>query len=159
MNPTHNPLTDAAVTAADVLVTPADILRGAARYLQLHGWCQGHLYATSGHTGDLPPLGPPACALGAIGIAALGQRLQDVADDNRPEWRDYTCASAALDDYLTLTGAKNTVPTPDGDSPDDASVGDWNDAPSRTAEDVIAALLAAADEWDRQHTPPGGDRR
>jgi hypothetical protein len=92
-------------------------------------------------------------------MAALGQRLQDVADDNRPEWRDYTRASNALDDYLILTGAKNTVPTRDDDCPDDATVGDWNDAPGRTASEVITALLAAADEWERQHTPPGGDRQ
>jgi hypothetical protein len=144
--------------AVAVNLTPADILRGAARYLQLHGWTQGNLYADTGHTTNASPFGVAACALGAIGMAALGKRVQD--DPEFPdEWREYQRASNALDDYLTITGAKNTVPAPNGESPDAASVGDWNDAPGRTAEEVIAALLAAADEWERQHTVPGGESR
>jgi hypothetical protein len=133
MNPTHQP-------AVDVIVTPADILRGAARYLQLHGWHQGDLYA------DTPAaITPPACALGAIGMAAFGGRIS-TAEDGRDE-SDYRHATDALIDYLYLTGA---------DVAGTGSLGDWNDEDGRTAAEVIAALNAAADEWDRQHTPPTG---
>jgi hypothetical protein len=127
---------------------PADILRRAARCLSRHGWRQGALYTDD--TTDTPSRTPAACALGAIGMAAFGHRIPDELDD-RAEWRDYKRASNALDDYLTLTGAKNTVPVTDDDSTDSASVGDWNDAPGRTAGEVIAALNAAADEYDWTH--------
>jgi uncharacterized protein DUF6197 len=152
MKATHNPST------VDVQVTPADILRGAARYLQLHGWRQGALYTDAEHTTDPPSLTPPACALGAIGMAAFGHRIPDHSPvDADAGWRDYQHASDALDDYLTLTGAKTTVPELYQDCRDGISVGDWNDAPGRTLAEVTATLNAAADAWDRQHTPPGGD--
>jgi hypothetical protein len=131
-------------------ISPADILRGAARYLHQHGWRQGALYADDEHTTRTPSPTPAACALGAIGMAAFGERIPD-HPEQRPGWRDYQRASNALDDYLTDTGAKNTVPVRDDDSTDNASVGDWNDAPGRTAAEVIAALHAAADNYDRTH--------
>jgi hypothetical protein len=146
MNPTHTP-------PVDVEPTPADILRGAARYLQLHGWIQGSLYAGTPSDAAAPVIGPAACAQGAIGMAAFGHRIQ-AADESRAEWRDYQRASNALADYLELTGA--TGWNHDGDP---ISVGDWNDVTGRTADEVIAALNTAADEWERQHTPPGGERR
>ncbi len=145
MNPTHTP-------PVDVESTPADILRGAARYLRLHGWTQGSLYADAPPVTAAPVIGPAACAQGAIGMAAFGRRIQD-ADENCAEWRDYQRASNALADHLELAGA--TRWNHDGDP---ISVGDWNDAAGRTAEEVIAALNAAAEEWERQHTPPGGER-
>jgi hypothetical protein len=149
MHPTHN--TPTPDTAQPVDITPADVLRGAACYLDLHGWRQGALYTDDRHTTDTPSITPAACALGAIGMAAFGERIPD-NPDHRPEWRDYKRATNALDDYLALTGAKNSVPVTDDDSTDSASVGDWNDAPGRTAAEVIAALNAAADDYERTHT-------
>jgi hypothetical protein len=145
MKATHNP-------PVDVDPTPAVILRGAARYLQLHGWHQGTLYAAG-----TSAITPAACALGAIGMAAFGHRLPD-PQDHWVDWSDYQAASNALDDYLTLTGAKDDVPDLHDIDADSPSVGDWNDAPARTATEVVAALNAAADEWERLHTPAGGDR-
>jgi hypothetical protein len=151
MNPTHTP-------PVDVEPTPADILRGAARYLQLHGWRQDGLYGDDEFTTDTPSRTPAACALGAIGMAAFGHRIPNHYDESA-EWAAYRQSSNILDDYLTLTCAKDTVPILDANYADGVSVGDWNDAPGRTAEQVIAALNAAADEWERQHTPPGGEPR
>jgi hypothetical protein len=127
----------------DVDRTPADVLRGAALYLQLHGWTQSVMYAA-----NLPIVTPPACAIGAIGMVAFGERATTALVD-RAEWRDYQRATNALADYLyTVDGTE-----------EDFSVGAWNDTPGRSAGQVIAALNAAADEWEAQHTAPGGDRR
>jgi hypothetical protein len=150
MQPTQEP-SDTGITE----VTPAVILRGAARYLQLHGWIQGLLYA------DDPSLTPAACGLGAIGMAAFGRRLPTYEDVPAPaEWRDYNRACDALDDYLNLTGAKAAAFLDDIDhwadeTTDGAEVNDWNDEIGRTADEVIAALNAAADQWDNTHVAGG----
>jgi hypothetical protein len=143
MNPTHQP-------ADDVPVTPADILRGAARYLHLHGWTQGTLYADTASA-----ITPPACALGAIGMAAFGQPVPDLVDE-RSEWRDFQRAVATFKDYLHLTALELADPC---ENPPTPLVDRWNDAAGRTAEEVIAALNTAADEWERLHIPPGGESR
>ena len=159
MKPTYKPF------IADVTdVTPADLLRGAVCYLQLHGWHQGALYTDSSATTGTPEFTPAACALGAIGMAAFGQRIPTDAMEPKysAQWRDYQRASNFLSDYLTLTGAI-WVPDEDTEDWDGPSVGDWNDQDGRTLADVLAALLAAADEFDRAHAPlpvlnlPGGE--
>ena len=139
MKATHKPTTTPA-DAVDAAVTPADVLRGAARYLQLHGWTQGTYYADQpdDHT-------PPACAMGALGMAAFGQRFPAPAYE-RPEWADYKRAEDVLMAHLGC----GYPPVSDDDYPE-PGVGDWNDQPDRTAEQVITALNAAADEWDRTH--------
>jgi hypothetical protein len=62
----------------------------------------------------------------------------------------------ALVDYLD-----RTAETPfrfRTEAPDPANLPyEWNDRPSRTADQVIAALRAAADDYDRTH-PAGGAR-
>ncbi|MGN9913601.1 DUF6197 family protein [Phytohabitans sp. LJ34] len=137
-------------------VTPAEILRGAACYLQLHGWHQGSLYADENPTN----LTPAACAQGGMGMAAFGKRIPDTG--HNVEMRDFRRASAFFNDYLNLVGAK-PAPTEDQEEWEGPSVGDWNDDPDRTFTQVHAALLAAADEWERTHAPlpvlnlPGGD--
>lgn len=136
MNPTHE--------LPDVDPTPADILRGAAHYLRSHGWVQGVLYANT------TALTPPACALGALGMAAFGEPILVPPPTDRPGWHEHRQAANALHDYLDLPG--------DGDAVD-FTIGTWNDTPGRTVDQVIAALLATADEWEAQHTPPGSDRR
>ncbi|MFI7431866.1 hypothetical protein ACIBPB_33375 [Micromonospora sp. NPDC049836] len=132
MNPTqkqphHGALAD---------LTPADTLRCAARYLELHGWTQGVYYRV---THDSPF--PPACAAGAIGMAAHGRCLFVPHDETaKPGVRDYTRALDALSDFLDLSG--------------DTSCNDpldWNDHPRRTAEQVIITLRAAADDYDWSH--------
>jgi hypothetical protein len=63
MHPTHSQL-----PGAHIGVTPAAVLRGAAAYLQRHGWIRGAYYDATDH-----PF-PAACAVGAIGMAAHGRR-------------------------------------------------------------------------------------
>jgi hypothetical protein len=134
MKATHTP------APADVVVTPAVVLRGAARYLQLHGWTQGTYYADQP---DNPT--PPACLMGALAMAAFGQRLPTDAWQ-WPEWADYKRAEDILLDHL----GRLHPPTSDDDYPE-PGLGDWNDQPDRTAKQVIAALAACADDWDDTH--------
>ena len=90
MHRTHNP------TGFTVEVTPAVILRGAARYLETHGWTQGDYYATIAED----PF-PAACADGAIGMAAYGYRWPFPGDNHTDlGYRDYTRALDCLLDYL-----------------------------------------------------------
>ena len=126
-------------------VTPAVTLRGAGLYLVRHGWCQGDMYA------DPEAAFPAACALGAIRMAVFGTPAITVDPGGA-----YACASAVgvLADHL--------VRRLDVADPSDALtsrlgigleqiVADWNDDPARIASHVIAAMYAAADEWDRAH--------
>lgn len=154
MKPTQKP------SIADVTdVTPADILRGAALYLQRHGWHRGSLYADN----DSTNLTPAACAQGGIGMAAFGQRIPAHARCyGAADWRTFQRASNFFNDYLNLSGAKAS-PTDEQEPWEGPSIGDWNDEPGRTFDEVHAALLAAADEWERLHAPlpvldvPGGE--
>ncbi|MFG3705559.1 hypothetical protein ACGF7U_12615 [Micromonospora sp. NPDC047670] len=134
MNPTQNQPDPGA--PADL--TPADILRCAARYLELHGWNQGTYYALT----DNSPF-PPACVTGAIGMAAYGRFTLMPADmTHDPGFGDYDRAVQYLVDYLDLHDENNhDDPTPFG----------WNDRPNRTAAQVIATLRAAADDYDWTH--------
>jgi hypothetical protein len=135
-------------------VTPARVLRDAARYLLRHGWHQGDLFADLDRfeAGEL--LMPPACALGAIHVSVLGIPAPG-------EWAPETAAVfgaavAALADHLIL--CQDGVVAHVGDVLDSDSqymweglIGDWNDAPERIIGHVVAALFGAADEWDRLH--------
>lgn len=133
MNTTQKQL-DTCGALADL--TPADTLRCAARYLELHGWTQGVYYRVTHDT-----LLPPACAAGAIGMAAHGRCIFLPHDEKaKPGVRDYTRALDALSDFLDLNGETGyNDPL------------DWNDDPRRTAEQVIATLRAAADDYDWTH--------
>lgn len=124
-------------------VTPAETLRCAALYLQRHGWIQGNYYRQRDGLTT-----PPACALGAIGMAVHGQALNPL-DVDLPGWYEVTDAYNALNDYLVRFGFVDT-----DDEYDDA-IATWNDQSGRMSGSVIAALNAAADEWDRTH---GGAR-
>ena len=53
MHRTQNPTCSAADTADPSVVTPADILRGAADYLEAHGWTQKVYYVL--RKGYAPP--------------------------------------------------------------------------------------------------------
>ena len=128
---------DEPVTA--VAPSPADLLRGAALYLRRHGWIQDDYYRpASAHTAT-----PPACAVGAIAMAAYGHPVDAPSLHTEPEVKDFHRAVDALDGYLQDTHA--------------ADLYTWNDTPGRTADQVITALQAAAGWWDRTHTAGGGD--
>ncbi|MFI7210552.1 hypothetical protein ACIBP4_02580 [Micromonospora maritima] len=138
MNPTQKPTTTLGALAD---LNPADILRCAARYLEIHGWTQRDYYSNQGGTF------PPACAVGAIGMAAHG-RILAVPGERGSGARDCTRAVDYLTDYLSDLGIIacgddwNTAPT---------DVIDWNDRDDQTAEQVITTLRAAADNYDWNH--------
>ena len=83
-------------------VTPAVILRGAATYIARYGWTQGTYYADQAAPDGMsvePNPTPPACAMGAIAMAAFGRRLPEdsfLLD----EWVDYKNAEEALMAHL-----------------------------------------------------------
>ncbi len=138
MNPTQN-------QPATGELSPAVVLRGAARYLQSHGWMQGTYYPN----GTTSPF-PPACLVGAISMAVHGRRTSS------PFLADGHVSTACVDavgvfiDYLHATGQIPAFAVVD-DFEDDPAPFDYNDTPGRTADQVIAALLAAADDYERLH--------
>jgi hypothetical protein len=145
MHRTQNPTAPAADTDNDLVVTPADILRGAACYLELHGWIQGDYYA---FTAEVPF--PPACVTGAIGMSAHGTRIEYPTRCSVSTSRDFRVAFNYLSGYLADNGLVEIDATDPEEIGSVAPFG-WNDADDQTAETVIATLRAAADEYDRQH--------
>jgi hypothetical protein len=141
MHPTHNP--------PEVEQTPADVLRHAALYLSRHGWIQRTYYGTPGPT-------PPACALGAIAMAAYGNPVAEPFNVDQPGWSDYYNAAESFNDYLHLAGLMPDDPDSTGENGDDFDVYDWNDLAATTGEQVITALQSAAQQWETEHT--GGAR-
>ncbi|MEV0876891.1 DUF6197 family protein [Micromonospora echinofusca] len=145
MKATHNPPTV-------VQVTPADLLRCAALYLRRHGWHQGTYYALT------DTLTPPACAVGAIGMACAGKPLMHPVLLSSADEDTYRQSIAALVDYLDGFAPVFHIDE-DGHLLDEhTSPYSWNDDPARTAEQVITALEKAADEWDRLHMQGGENR-
>lgn len=135
---------------AGVQVTPADLLRCAALYLRRHGWHQGTYYAP---TTDTPT--PPACAVGAIGMACAGRRFHSFFDLNIDTQTAFREAVGVLTAYLD---GHEPICAIDDDGfliDEHTSPYSWNDDLTRTAEQVVAALEAAADEWDRLHAEGG----
>lgn len=142
MNPTQN-----APTTAVVEPTPADLLRGAALYLQRHGWTQGSYYIDAGVPSRLRTTATPAaCVVGALAMAAYGRCTSDPFAVERPERRQF----AGAVEFLTCQLYDEY-----GDEDGDNVVVIWNDRDSRTAADVIGTLNDAADEWDRTHRDGG----
>ncbi|MEW2376778.1 hypothetical protein AB0883_11830 [Micromonospora sp. NPDC047812] len=137
---------------AGVQVTPADLLRLAALYLRRHGWTQGTYYATT------DTLTSPACAVGAIGMACAGKPLMHPVLLSSADEDIYRQSIAALVNYLDAFAPVFHIDE-DGHLLDEhTSPYSWNDDPARTAEQVITALLAAADDWDCLHTQGGENR-
>ncbi len=127
-----------AVDGDELVLTPADVLTGAALYIERHGLHQGEMFT------DPTALTPPACLQGAIRMAACGGTAID-----------YTPGTAALVEECIELLAEYlcgldypVVHTAPGDC-----VADWNDTPGRTADHVIAALRAVARQWE--HTFDG----
>jgi hypothetical protein len=124
--------------------TPADLLRGAADYLETHGWHQGAVYNRRGH-----PITPPACAMGALYLVAYGDLFTAENVGYEVEM------TPAVRDALRLLSAHVVDTTgryPDHDFAEYRTViGDWNDDDRRTITDVTTALRTAADTWDTVH--------
>lgn len=97
-------------------MTPAEILDGAADYIEEYGWTQGP------ESSSVP--GCPTCAGIAIDLAAKD------GDEVVPEW------FAAVDFLRGVVGASRFGA---------GGVIDWNDAPGRTQAEVVTALRTAAD--------------
>ncbi|MGC4853724.1 DUF6197 family protein [Micromonospora sp. DT4] len=143
MKATQNPPTTVEVSAAD-------LLRMAALYLRRHGWHQGTYYAKNPDT-----LTPPACAVGAIGMACAGHRVEHfygLDPDTQVTFRRIVgILTVYLDDHAPVLHVDE-----DGYLLDEhTSPYSWNDDPARTAEQVITALEAAATEWDSLRTTGG----
>ena len=145
MKATHEPPT----TTADLGMTPAELLRGAALYLRTHGWTTHQFYDLVADT-DGPF--PPACASGAIMTAATGTclasgicTLDSDADTEilTAAWRALRVFAAWIDLEYSPGGYYET-------SAIDV-IGDWNDHQGRTPDEVIETLTDAADNWDGIH--------
>jgi len=138
MHPTHT-----LPTLAVGDPTPADILRGAARYIQLHGWHQGNFYPL-----DHGPF-PPACAAGAIRVAVCGRPVRYLENLDHHEQRLVTRTEQFLAAHLDPDRTPEVLGGPF------SVIGDWNDLDWRNSTEVIDTLTDAAGEWDRIH---GGAR-
>jgi hypothetical protein len=118
--------------AAEVIET----LRRAALYIDAHGWHRGDyfddVYFDDGHKNG--PF-PPACALGAIGMALAGSRdtvrFEHVLDDDDT----VNQLARALDWDAWNLGHKPAE-----------IIADWNDERAFDAADAADTLRAAADQ-------------
>ncbi|MFI7541093.1 hypothetical protein [Actinoplanes sp. NPDC049599] len=152
MHRTQNLTAPAADTDGLAAVTPADILRGAARYLEEHGWHRGAYYGGT----DTNPF-PPADVIGAIAMAAYGDRqglYHPLACAEAT--RDFRRAANVFCDYLARTEPMCRL-SGDQDIDLDLELSPfvWNDDPHRHGLHVVLALNAAAKDYDRIH---GGTR-
>ncbi|MGW4942954.1 DUF6197 family protein [Actinoplanes sp. NPDC004185] len=139
MHRTQNPTASAADTDGLDAVTPADVLRGAARYLDLRGWVQ-HVY----YGGTAADAFPPADAIGAIGMAAHGV-VTDCPEMSGPNLAQLNKAADHLRWYLLDQG--HLAIGPDRwNTPTD--IGAWNDLDWHTVDDIATVLRSAADEYD-----------
>src|SRR3954449_10182812 len=140
MHPTHNPSIPAALrlavpASADPALTPALLLHCAARYLETYGRTTGEFFDL---LSDQPF--PPACAGGAINIAAHGRPI--LCSDNGA---DDPITDAAIT-AMRVFAAHLDVDYAAGDTTVSAIdiIGGFNDDPRTTDTDVILALTAAA---------------
>lgn len=139
MHSTHHP----SITHVDLVdVTPADVLRGAARYLELHGWTRYDYFAAK-PTIKVPF--PAACAHGAISVACYGRAVAHPFEYHGPELRLFKHAMGFFDDYLDVSSDEIVGPL-------------WNDRDGRTVAEVVKALRDAADDYDRTHPRRDGAR-
>jgi hypothetical protein len=148
MKATHTPPT----YDTDTGTTPAELLRGSARYLHTHGWTQHQFFDLLADTDELFP---PACASGAIIAAATGTcPVSGLLDTDTADDHDTDTAIRAMRVFADwLDGGYVPVESCPVSSID--VIGDWNDDDERTLTEVTDALCAAADDWDRAHTTGG----
>lgn len=110
--------------------TPFDILTDAAAIIERNGWAQGKAVEAS-------PAGAncPTCANLALGDAARFR--SEVLGAN---YHAYLEAQVALLKYLKISIAPALL----NQTTKGSLIVDWNDAPERTAAEVVAALRGAA---------------
>lgn len=125
-------------------MTPQEVLSAAADHMEEVGLYKGDFYdpGDRGHRyADHALLGPvilgaqqkPCCALGAIYAAAAPSLRLGMRIDTDP------LAGRATSLLVRQIGLE-----------DEVSIPDWNDAPERTQEEVVAALRAAAQLEENQ---------
>jgi hypothetical protein len=146
MKATHQPT----ITLTSDPMRPSALLRGAALYLDRHGWIKGDFFDLLTDANF-----PPACSLGAINICAHGNPTLSASSDADDVLSDHAIRAmrvlaAYLDDGYHLDGGLN------GPSAIDVVSG-WNDEPGRTLAEVIETLNDAADDWEAAQ-PTGGAR-
>lgn len=130
----------------DAAPVPA-VLRGAAHYLTRYGWGRGSYFITTPGTGT--PLCLPACALGAIGMAAFGNRAE--LDPYSPVMEPAMVAlAAAIDRAGTLQAFEDEEGSYGTTQMCMDIVVDFNDH-AIDAEIVIDMLRAAADQYESEH--------
>ena len=111
-------------------VSPSVILRSAATYLDRHGWIQGSYYDATATV-----FTPAACLVGALGMVCYGGPVDAPAlNFADPGWPDFDDAMTVVDAHLQDAYGLDVY--------------SFNDTKGRTREQVIAALRAAAADWD-----------
>jgi hypothetical protein len=91
-------------------------------------------------------------------LRAAADRVQ-IGGLHKGDFGDYggygpVCIVGSIYAVRYVCGATDPLPPPFGDAIDTVGVligcdaGAWNDLPRRTSDDVIAALLSAAAEWE-----------
>jgi hypothetical protein len=142
MKATHPPT----ITPVSDPMRPSALLRCAASYIEINGRTTGEFFDM---LSDRPF--PPACAGGAIGMAAHGRPVLCSDDDTDDAASDAAITAmrvfaAHLDgDYAA---GDHTVSAID-------IIGAFNDNPHTTDTDVVLALHEAAEDWDRAHHTGG----
>jgi len=156
MQATHKPPTQpespaclriTAPAGADPALTPSLLLRCAATYLHTYGRTTGEFFDL---LTDQPF--PPACAGGAITIAAHGKAI--LCSDDRADDAVTDAAITAMRVFAAYLDADYAT----GDTTVSAIdiIGGFNDNPDVSTRLVIEALNDAADDWDTHHR--GGAR-
>lgn len=112
------------------MTTTSQILRAAAEYLREYGWHQGNFSDLTVPVTD----DPPCCAVGAIGMAFLGEPA-GVSDAAVVMLADRLVAKYGVERHPFET-AMNVIAK-------------WNDSPNQTAENVISTLLECAKELEK----------
>ncbi|MFE7120839.1 hypothetical protein ACFU99_35965 [Streptomyces sp. NPDC057654] len=115
--------TPAAVTPREV----AAVLEDAARIIKTNGWYQGQYYDFDQAESGTPIRECRVCLVGAINIAADGDPYPSLWD--------------VSDKVVDACAAVRTCLLTDGEPP---VLADWNDAPDRTATDVVTLLRDTA---------------
>lgn len=120
--------------AADTVNPVADILDKAADIIERQGWTQGDWYQEL----PVPPEDCPVCAGGGINVAT-----DHAPDDDGYTYDERDEAFRAFAHHVDPDQANKSE---EGDYLDAwiSAIGEWNDDPERTIEQVVAALRACA---------------
>jgi hypothetical protein len=114
--------------------TPAEVLRGTARYLTAFGWIQNDFYADDSDT-------PAACVAGAMALVAIGERRDNEADIGNP---DDPSIDPLLREAARWMGTALVRTYGMG-------VLGFNDHPGQQAAIVVDHLRQVANAWDAAH--------